>query len=175
MNANGNRRPTGAGRIDGGTAVATKALAALEPEKLFQAGVVFLERLDRVGDALMAFKKAHELVPDDTRYASYYGLCLALAKRDTREAVPICMDAIRRDLYRPELFLNLGRVYLLARDRRRAHEAFCMGHRLDRRDPRINRELRRMGVRRRPPVPFLERGHVVNRWLGRVMARYGLR
>jgi tetratricopeptide (TPR) repeat protein len=164
-----------AGAAEGIAAVASGMLGTTEPEKLFQAGVVFLEKLDRVGDALMAFKKAHELVPDDSRYASYYGLCLALAKRDTREAVPICMDAIRRDIYRPELFLNLGRVYLLKRDRGRAHEAFMMGLRLDRRDPRIRRELRRMGIRRRPIFPFLDRDHLLNRWLGRLLSRYGLR
>jgi hypothetical protein len=85
------------------------------------------------------------------------------------------MDAIRRDVFRAELFLNLGRVYLMARDRRSAYEAFTMGLRIDRRDPRLRRELRRMGVRRRPVLPFLDRGHAVNRWLGRFMARHGLR
>jgi len=175
MQGNGRPRPAIAAPPTGDDGVTPRVWAGEEPERLFQAGVVLLEKMDRVGDALIAFKKAYELRPQETRYASYYGLCLARAKRDTRQALAICMDAIRRDFYRPELFLNLGRVYLMNRDRARAHEAFCLGLKLDRRHPRINAELKKMGVRKKPFVPFLERDHPVNRVSGRWLARLGLR
>ena len=35
-------------------------------------------------------------------------------------------------------------------------------------------DLHRLGVRRRPPLNFLPRGHLANRWLGILRERLGL-
>ena len=102
------------------------------------------------------------------RSLSYYGLCLAMASRRVREALDICERAVAAEFYNPELYLNLGRVYLRCGDRRSAFGAFVQGLRLNHRHGGIIAQIRRLGFRRRPVVGFLRRGHPLNRLLGRV-------
>jgi len=44
---------------------------------------------------------------------------------------------------------------------------------VDPENDRLRRKLADMGVRRKPALPFLPRGHIVNRLLGRIQARVG--
>lgn len=58
-------------------------------------------------------------------------------------------------------------------DRRRARKALERGLVVDKGNDEIMRTLRGMGTRRRPVFPFLDRGHVLNRYTG--LAIYRLR
>ena len=56
------------------------------------------------------------------RYLSYYGFCLAKTNRPVREAIHACRTAALTDGRNPDLFLILGRVYLMARRYQRGVE-----------------------------------------------------
>jgi tetratricopeptide (TPR) repeat protein len=145
-----------------------------DPDEFFKAGV-FLLRRDKVKEALTAFKRALLAKESEPRYMSFTGLCLALAQGKVREGLVLCEKAVEREFYRSELFLNLGRVYLLAGNRRKAHMAFRKGMALDRENRDIRAQLERMGVRKAPVFPFLDRRHPINKFAGKVLYRLRLR
>lgn len=152
------------------SAAARPAQGATE---LYSLGVQSLAEGD-IGEALLAFKGALFLRPDYPSYMSYAGLCMALSGYQPREALDLCQSAVRREFYRPELYLNLGRALLAVGNPRKAHKAFVQGLVLDREHAALGAELKRMGLRRRPILPFLGRRHVLNRWLGKLLRRQRL-
>lgn len=144
-------------------------------EQRFRRGLEALSAGRRL-EALALFETALELERrhgggrPQARYLSYYGLCLALERRRLPEGVELCRQAIPLEFYNPDLCLNLGRALVAGDRRREAHDAFVKGLGLAPRHPEILRELRRMGRRRRPPVPFLDRSHPINVLLGKLSA-----
>jgi len=109
------------------------------------------------------------------RYLSYYGLSSALANRPTPEAIQACELAARRDFCSAELQLNLGRVYMMAGKTTRALAAFERGRQLAPSSQALQDEMRNADRRRRPPIPWLRRGHPLNCWLGRMRSSIGAR
>ncbi|MGA2192611.1 MAG: hypothetical protein ABSG42_04435 [Nitrospirota bacterium] len=142
--------------------------------ELFKAGLFLLKR-DRVKEALAAFRKALALKEKNPMYMSYTGLCMAVAEGKTREAVLLCEQAVQREFFHAELYLNLGRVYYIAGNRRKAHAAFRKGMTLDKESRNLRAELERMGIRKPPVFPFLDRRHPINKLTGKVLHRLHLR
>ena len=142
-------------------------------EQSFQQGMEHLSDHSH-REALAFFRGAIEIekrggtARPQARYVSYYGLCLALTNGGLHEAVKACRTAARQEGYRPEVCWNLGRVLLLANKRREAHRALNWGLRMCPDHNGILGELRRMGERRRPVLPFLPRGNAINVFLGRL-------
>ena len=128
---------------------AVKALA------MFEAAI----RLDR------KFRAAARPQP---RYLSFYGLCLGLESHRWKEAVDLCREAVAAESYNPDLHLNLGRVLVAAGRRKEGWEALQRGAEVDEGHEGLKRALAAMGVRRRPAVPFLDRGHAINKVLGKM-------
>jgi Flp pilus assembly protein TadD len=141
-------------------------------EEFYRAGVVLMRR-GRGREAISALRKAHELDPKETRYLSQYGLCLATSGGKPREGAQLCRTATEEEFFRPELYRNLGLALLAGGRAQEAQEAFREGLSLDPRDRTIIRELERMGVRRRPLFPFLDRRNPLNRWPGIMRHRLG--
>ena len=142
-------------------------------EESFNKGLDALEE-GHGREALAFFEAAVELErrfgasPPQARYLSYYGLCLGEAWKRAHEAVKFCRKAVDLEKYNPDLHYNLGRVLLIAGRRREAHRVLVRGSRLQPDHAGIQREMRRMGVRRRPVLPFLPRNNPVNVLLGRI-------
>lgn len=109
------------------------------------------------------------------RYASYYGYCLAAALGRKGEGLRICRRAAGSEFFTPEILLNLARVELLVGSRKKAWAALMKGMRLDPQHRGLRAEMRRMGVRRRPVLPFLEREHPINRAAGKLAAKVNAR
>lgn len=105
------------------------------------------------------------------RYISYYGLSLALADRPTAQAVKACERAAARDSFDPVLFLNLGRVYLLAGMTTKALATFERGLRLDPGHRALRAALSGADRRSKPPLSMLSRDNPLNRSLGKLRAQ----
>ena len=106
--------------------------------------------------------------PIQARYVSYYGLTLASTRGDLHEAVRCCRTAVKMESYRPDLCWNLGKVLIAADRRREAHRVLARAARLQPSHPGIQRDLSRLGRRRRPAVPFLSRSNKLNVLLGKL-------
>ncbi len=98
---------------------------------------------------------------------SYYGLCLALVEKKYKEAIDICKKTVSLNFFNPVLFSNLARVYVAASMRRKAVDTVLEGLRAFPEDKSLRALRLELGVRSRPPLPFLERSNPVNVSLGR--------
>ena len=97
---------------------------------------------------------------------SYFGLCLALVQKKYRPAIELCRRALDLEFYNGDHYVNLARVYLAAGQRKKALDIAESGLRLLSDHDDLQRVRRSLGVRARPPVPFLDRSHPINVTLG---------
>jgi Flp pilus assembly protein TadD len=106
------------------------------------------------------------------QFYSYLGYGIARYERRVKEGLALCEHSIKVQFYEPENYVNLARVYLLARNRRKAVEALTRALKLNVSHPGARALAREIGWRRPPVIPFLSRNNLLNRLLGKM--RYQL-
>lgn len=152
-------------------------MPATSADVIFHQGLAALSQ----GDAAHAadlFKTALDLDGErhggrnHARYLSYHGLALARAQGVTRFCLAACRKAVDRKPRDPDMWLNLGRVWLLARDRRQARKALGRGLELSPRHPALRREMARIERRSGSVLPALHRDHPLNVLLGKLRWRW---
>lgn len=104
---------------------------------------------------------------------SYYALSLASSEGEFDEARDLCVRALKRDLDNPQIYYNLGRIFLLAEDKELAFDAFSKGLKKDKCHVGIRRELASLGIRRNRVINFLSRRNPFNMLLGKVTYKLG--
>jgi tetratricopeptide (TPR) repeat protein len=129
-------------------------------------------RRNHLAPAAEAFREGLRRSPDHPLTLSYYGLCLARLETNYAEALKLCKRAAHLDPYDPTLLVNLGKVYRLIGDRGAAYRSLRAAWSLDRRHHPTMQELARMGMRRRPVIPWLSRDNALNVLLGKLRARF---
>lgn len=97
---------------------------------------------------------------------SHFGLCLALVQKKFKPAIDLCKRAIELQFYNVDHYANLARVYVAAGNRKKAIEIVEQGLKAHAEDETLMEVRRELGVRARPPVPFLDRAHPINITLG---------
>jgi tetratricopeptide (TPR) repeat protein len=122
--------------------------------------------------AALTLEKEHGALRPRMRHLSYYGLSLARAHRPTVQAVRLCEVAARQDPHDPECLLNLGRVYLMIGKTTSGLATLERGLRIEPGHDGLKRELAHADRRGRPVLPGAGRDHPLNRWLGRLLARF---
>jgi tetratricopeptide (TPR) repeat protein len=142
-------------------------------EKSFQKGLASLQTGDNLEamayfEAAMRHQGAATRSAPNMKYQSYFGLCIAKLKGRGDKAIRLCQEAANAEFYNPLVFLNLGRVALIKRDRRTAYNAFRRGLEIDSSHRELRFELRQMGVRKRPLLQFLGRESVINKAVGQL-------
>jgi len=123
--------------------------------------------------ALMHFETAARLSPSPAIHSAL-AYCLAKERRQYQKAFALCREAIGAAPADPCHYYQLGRIHLLANQKTQAIAAFRRGLKAQRYQPIID-ELRRLGLRQPPIFTSLPRDHIINRSLGRVLARIGIR
>ncbi|MDA2913758.1 tetratricopeptide repeat protein [Acidobacteriia bacterium AH_259_A11_L15] len=155
----------------------TEQAKKAEADNAFQQGMMFF-RSSYYGKAVTTLQRAVELDRHNSLYVSYLGLLVALAHKKYAEAEQICHTALRMKRNQVQSYLNLAEVYLKAGNKEDAVETLTVGLQYTKRDVRLTRALRKLGVRRPPIIPFLQRKHFLNRHLGklrhRVLQRLGI-
>ena len=106
-------------------------------------------------------------------FYSYLGYGIAMRDRRVREGLKLCKHAIQVEFYQGENYVNLARTCMLARDRKGAVRAVRDGLKVDRNNKQLLVLYKEMGIRKQPVLPFLDRAHFLNQWLGRL--RHALR
>ena len=131
----------------------------------FKRGVKLL-RDARPHTALVHFRNAAELEKNNPYYLSFVGVSLCRAQRDWKTALELCETALSMKRNEAQLFLNLAEVYTYSG---RREEALMT---LDRAQaslgpvPCIQKERQKLGCRRPPALPFLDRQNFLNKKLG---------
>jgi Flp pilus assembly protein TadD len=131
----------------------------------FKLGVRLL-RDARPNTALEHFRTAAEIEKHNPYFISFVGVSLARAERNWKPALNLCETALGMKHNDPQLYLNLAEVYTAAGQREEAL------HTLDRAlaslgpIARIQQARSKLGCRRAPALPFLDRQNVINVRLG---------
>jgi Flp pilus assembly protein TadD len=116
--------------------------------------------------ALAHFRKAAELEKNNPYFMSFVGVSLARAERQWAPALQLCETALSLKRNDVQIYLNLAEIYtaagrreeaLLTLDRARASLGPL---------PRLQQARLKLGSRRPPALPFLDRQNILNRQLG---------
>jgi tetratricopeptide (TPR) repeat protein len=156
--------------------MSSPAPAVASSDEVFRNGLATLER-KRYQQAASLFQEAIELERQEgaktprMKFVSYLGLSLTLANGRSEEGIRLCLQAVKREFFDPDLYCNLGIVYLRNRQKPQAFEAFQKGLNLSPRNQRIKDELERYDRRGDPVFSFLPRSHAVNRLAGTLRHR----
>jgi len=143
-----------------------KALDSLE-NKQYQQCIALL-------NSVMEMEKQEGNANPRMKYLSHLGLALVLSQGRSDEGQKLCEQAVKREFFDPDLYCNLGIVYLRHRMKKEAFEAFRKGLALKPKHRRIREELERH-ERREPSVfPTLPRQHPLNRMAGKMRWRLRL-
>src|SRR4030065_2348473 len=102
---------------------------------------------------------------------SYYAVSLANVEGNFDKAISLCLMAAEKEFYNPEIYLNLGRIFLLNGQKSVAVRAFRKGLKFDNSHFGLLSEMRKLGVRRKPVIGFLHRTNTVNKFLGVIVGR----
>lgn len=127
----------------------------------------------RTSIALSCFEEAAKQ-EESPEIISCLAFCLAKERQDFRRAVSFCRWSISEDPRNSVHYLNLGRILLLDGRKQDAIRVFRDGL-LHENNPSIKDELNKIGTRKYPVISTLPREHGINRMLGKLFARIGLR
>lgn len=100
--------------------------------------------------------------------------CLAKERGEVQRAVSFCQEAIRREPENTVHYHYLGRIHLLAGKKHLALAAFRKGLKFGRHQGIID-DIKKMGLRRPPLFASLGRQHPLNKYLGILFSRLGVR
>ncbi len=135
-------------------------------------------RSGRQKEAFGLLLQASVRYPDEPLILSYYGCLQAIVDKRYRSGVETCKRAIAlfkkeasfdEDALYPVFYLNLGRAYVAAGKKRDAIDAFKKGLKYDNSHYDLLKELRGLGIREKPPVPFLDRSNPINKYVGLIL------
>jgi Flp pilus assembly protein TadD len=122
-------------------------------------------------EALSCLRQAAEQEQQNPYYLSFLGVSVARAQQKWAVAAKLCETALSLRRNEAQLYLNLAEVYVSAGRRDDAVEILDRGLIYFKVDPRIRRARANLGRRSLPVFPFLERGHFLNRSLGKLRSR----
>ena len=140
--------------------------------EMIQKGVKAMEQGNTLV-ALMEFEEAAKSSSSPTLMA-YHGQCIAMERHEYRKGLALCKQAVEQEPNNSNLWLIFGRTCLLAGKKPTAFKAFRRGLKVGR-NPAIAAELKRLGQRKSPVIGSLDRDHPINRYLGIVFHKLGLR
>ncbi len=137
-----------------------------------------LLRRGNAKSALTTLRHAIEKYPEDPFLLSHYGCLIALVDNNPKDGIKICREAVERlnsstpfgsEFLSPVFYLNLGRAYLKDNRKQDAISAFYEGLENDPLNHDILWEMKKLGTRRRPAIPFLARSNPLNRFIGKFL------
>jgi tetratricopeptide (TPR) repeat protein len=100
-------------------------------------------------------------------YLSTLAFCLAKETGDMARAIALCKEAIKTEPKSTFHYLQLGKIHVLAGEKKDAIRIYRLGLRIKNDQILIN-ELSRLGVRSTPPISFLDRSNPINKLLGKL-------
>ena len=144
----------------------------MEGEREFARGTAELSEGNALA-ALAHFEKAVQVDPQP-RYLSYLGYCIALQRGQVQKGIGLCRQSIEEEPGIADHYLNLGRILILAGNKVEALDVLRKGITVAP-HPEIASLLETIGTRKPPVIGFLGRDNVLNKHLGILLARLGMR
>ena len=124
-------------------------------------------------EAMMLFEGAEKLF-STPKARSYLAYCRAKINYEFADSLKVCVQALKEEPRTSDHYINLSRIYLLINKRGSAYKAILKGLKVAP-HPQLTQEFRKFEKRRLPVFSSLPRDHFLNRNLGKLLARVGLR
>jgi hypothetical protein len=144
------------------------------PAEKFRLGVV-AARDERWRDALNLLTEVAQRAESRGNLPGLFYTCLGVAiarcEGQRRDGLELCRYGMRIQPEEPDNYWNLATLYVMLGRRQAAVRELEAGLELDPGHPRLRELYRRIGVRRRPPLPFLSRQHPLNVVIGQIRHR----
>ena len=124
-------------------------------------------------NALRVFSVVYTKVPAEKmpQGLSSYGLCLARVEGKRKLGADLCQKAIQLQSYEGRHHANLVRVYVTAKNRKKAVNILDDSLRKMRNDPELVRVRKEIGYRQSPEISFLPRTNPLNKLYSRFVPR----
>lgn len=123
--------------------------------------------------ALASLEKGLKL-KNEPHWHSHLGFCIAKERGQSRKGVNLCQNALAHEPDNPIHYLHLGKIHLLSGNKEEALRIFRQGiSKVG--NEQIMQQLIELGMRKPLLFPSLERRHPLNRYLGFILTRLGLR
>lgn len=111
---------------------------------------------------------------DNMRWYSYLGYCVAKERGQVSRGTELCMLSLEHDPGNPAHYVNLGKILLLSGKKSEAlrtlRDGMAQGGSTE-----LITLLNQFGNRKSPVLPFLPRTNSLNKFLGLLLHRIGLR
>ena len=140
-------------------------MIAESSEEKFKQGMQFLKD-NNLEKATRSFEKAYKEDKENAMYMSYYGMCAAMRWGEIGLGIELCTRAVKKEFYKTEYYINLSRVYIKADNKKGAISVLKKGLRFDPENDIIHEELVKLGARKKPVIPFMNRSNPINKFLG---------
>lgn len=146
-----------------------------EAARLFKRGISLLRR-GYPEDSAECLERVLDMGYDSAACYSWLGIAIARSRHgDIIKAEEYCKKAIKKAYYRPQYYNNLAEVYLIWGKKRKAVKVLGETLNLDDSNKSAHIKLASLGIRRREVIPFLSRINPINKYLGIILTRLGLR
>ena len=124
--------------------------------------------------AAMAHLEKALKMKDDPSWRSFLGYCIARERGQFRKGLELCRSSLEQEEENPAHYLNMGKIYLLCGEKKEAIKILREG--LSRcPNEEIEHKLREIGARKPQLFSFLPRNNPLNKYLGLLLSRIGLR
>jgi tetratricopeptide (TPR) repeat protein len=129
-------------------------------------------------NALELLTNALKKYPDDPFLLSYYGCLEAIINKNYAYGIETCLRAFvtldekipfGQEIFFPTFYLNLGRAYFASGDKQNAVNAFQKGLSYDKENKDLLWEIKKLGMRRKPALPYLRRSNPINKYIGIIL------
>ena len=147
-------------------------MADIDARKEFDTGMA-LFKSGNILRALGHFEKAMAEHPTSL-CASYYAYCMAKERGHVKKGIALCREALEKEPGTPVHYLNLARIHLLGHNMLDAITVLREGMQLAP-DQEIKDLLDSTGVRKPPVISSLPRDNFINKFLGLLLSKLGLR
>jgi len=148
----------------------------LDISQMLNVGIAATDR-GEYENALRVFSAVYTKVPADKMPQGWssYGLCLARVEGKRKLGAEMCQKAIQLQSYEGRHRANLVRVYITAKNRKKAVDVLDDSLRRLRNDPELVRVRREIGYRQSPQISFLPRTNPLNKLYSRYFPQLRVR
>lgn len=144
-----------------------------DPEKICCRALEALAAGD-TQSALAQLERSFKL-SDNPALHSYLGYCIAKERGQVKKGRDLCRASLELEPANPAHYLNLARVHQVAKQKVEAIAVLREGMATTGGSDELDAMLASIGTRKPPPIPFLHRDNLLNKYLGLLFSRLKLR